>query len=205
MKRFISWHDYVNLYPRPKRFECDSYSRTIVQQFVERFCGCKCTYFSPSNQESCLDFNMYNVRSGKRFVCEIKDRWKYVSTAFYDHIIENVKLQSLLKRLQKGDGQYISLFTIYDDGVIKATSDIIKDLMGSKYTNAPSTTALDNHDYVGKDFILIKPTIRYYFCIYEDTDNPNKSNFYAHFDNEPINIQKLNEKLQAKEQTIALF
>ena len=205
MKRYIDWNEYTTIFPRETGFACDSYSRTIAQQFVERFCGCKCTYFSTPNQDSCLDFNMYNVRSGKRFVCEIKDRWKYVSTAFNDHIIENGKLQGLLKRLYKGEGEYISLFTIYDDGVIKATSDIIKDLLGHKHANAPATTALDNHDYVGKGFILIKPTIRYYFCIYEDTDNPNKSNFYVHFDNEPIDIQKLNEKLQVKEQTIALF
>lgn len=205
MQRFISWHDYVTLYPRPKRYECDFYSKTIAQQFVERFCGCKCTYFSTPNQDNCLDFNMYNVRSGKKFICEIKDRWGYVSTAFNDHIIENGKLQGLLKRIQKGEGDKISLFTIYDDGVIKATPDILQDLIGNKQTNAPTTTALENHNYIDKNFILIKPTIKYYFCIYEDTDNPNKSNFYVHFDNEPINIQKLNEKLQQSCQINALF
>lgn len=205
MKQYISWNDYVTKYPRPAGYDCDKYSKVIAEQFVQRYCNCECTYTSTSVEDNSCDFNMFNKESGKKYICEIKDRWTYKSTDYNDHVFEKGKLKDLIKRIKQGEAETISLFTIYDDGCMKITPDVLKSIMASKQTQAPTTTALLNHETKNKNFILIKPDQTFYFCIFEDTENPDKCNFYVHYDFKPIDIQKLNEGYEKSKQLVKLF
>lgn len=196
MKRYITWQEYLQIHPRDSRFNCDEHSKNIIQELVEKHCNCVCTYFSTPDIDCSLDFKMFSKATGKGFLCEIKDRWTYVSTSYSDHIIEKRKLNGLITRLNKGEGKHISLFTIYTDGVIKVTVDIIKNLIGYQNYIAPETTALENHDMTNKNFVLIKPDAKFYFCMLEDTDSMGNKTYKPYFQQyEPIDVKALNADL----------
>lgn len=201
MKRYITWSEYLKIHPRDTRYNCDEHSKNIIQEFVEKQCNCVCTYFSTPDVDCSLDFRMFSKSTGKCFLCEIKDRWSFISTAYSDHIIEQKKLKGLVARAQRGEGSGISLFSIYADGVIKVTANIIKNFI--KYQNyvAPSTTTLDNHDPENKTFVLIKPDIIIYFCMLEDTDPMGNKTYTPYFQQwTPIDVNALNADLASSYQ-----
>lgn len=68
---------------------------------------------------------MYSNLTGRKFVCELKDRWSFKSTDYNDHIFEKKKLNGLLRKIKNGEGERIALFSIYDDGVLKVTANVL--------------------------------------------------------------------------------
>lgn len=143
---------------------------------------------------------MYALKTNTRFGCEIKDRWNYTSKTFKDHVIETSKLNGLIYKVNTKEIDKVSLFTLYDDGVLKVTADLLNNLIGYQDTLAPTTTALENHDIINKEFVLIKPQTTKYFCIYEETDETNNVVRWSPlFSDNQINIKSLNEQLQRQE------
>lgn len=201
----MTWHDYVTKYPRPKSYDCDTYSKTIAQQFALKVCHCTCTYFSTSVENNSCDFDMYHNSNGRKFVCELKDRWSFKSTDFNDHIFEKGKLNGLIRKIKNGEGERIALFSVYDDGVLKVTANVLDQLIGFKQTYAPKTTALEDHRYVDKNFVLIKPQAQHYIYILDDDEETDKTKFSVLFTDKPQDIKKLNEQLEQSEKVQALF
>lgn len=205
MKRYMTWHEYVTKYPRPKRYDCDTYSKTIAQQYAAKICNCTCTYFSTSVENNSCDFDMYNNLTGRKFVCELKDRWSFKSTDYNDHIFEKKKLNGLLRKIKNGEGERIALFSIYDDGVLKVTANVLDQLIGFKQTYAPNTTALEDHTYINKNFVLVKPQALHYIYILDDDEEKDKTKFSVLFFDKPQDVKKLNEQLEQSEKVQALF
>lgn len=191
MRHYITWEEFTTKYPRKEQYDCDEYSKYIIKTYVERYTGCTCTYFSTSKEDSSLDFKMVN-KNGKTFLCEIKDRWDYKSTDFTDHMFEVSKLKGLVARKNNGEGDAMSLFSIYKDGVIKITANLEKNCMGTTNNKAPQTTALSDHNYVDKDFVLFKSDIKVFFCIGLEEDITGRKIYFPVFSDNKIDIQKLN-------------
>lgn len=203
MKRYIDWNEYTTIFPRETGFACDNYSRVIAQQLVEDFFKCTCTRFTIGRNSA--DFDMFSNLTGKTYVCEIKDRWNFASTDYNDHIFEDVKYTSLQAKAAKGEGEHISLFTIYKDGVIKITNKVDENIIDIRGTWAPKTTALNDHTPVPKNFVHIKPNMMLHFCILYDTDRLSTLDFQPIFSFDPIDVKKLNERLEKLNEIYQLF
>lgn len=193
MRKYLTWESFTTKYPRKDQFDCDEYSKFIIKTYVERYANCACTYFSTSKEDSSLDFKMTHNVTGRRFLCEIKDRWQYKSTDYSDHIFEMSKLKGLITRRNNGEGEIISLFSIYKDGVIKITVNVEKNCVGTTTNKAPQTTALSDHSYVDKDFVLFRPDATVHFCMGIDENADGSVTYFSVFSDKKIDIQKLND------------
>ena len=193
MRHYLTWEEFTKKYPRKDQYDCDEYSKLIIKTFVERYCGCTCTYFSTSKENSSTDFKMVNNTTGKTFLCEIKDRWNFNSTDYADHIFESGKLAGLMARKNRGEGQALSLFSIYKDGAFKMTANLEKNCLGTVDRRAPTTTALQDHSYKDKNFVLFKSDATKYFCICVDEKEDGTVLYFPVFSDSRLDVNKLNE------------
>ena len=192
MRHYLTWEEFTTKYPRAEQYDCDEYSKYIIKTYVERYCDCTCTYFSTSKENSSTDFKMVNKTTGKTFLCEIKDRWEYNSTDYTDHIIEIGKLKGLVDRKNRGEGQGLSLFSIYKDGVCKMTANLEKNCLGCVDKQAPATTALSDHSYTDKNFVLFKSDASVHFCIGVDEISDDTISYFPVFSDSEIDVNRLN-------------
>lgn len=145
-------------------YNSDELSRDIIAQFLEAQ-GCTNIHFTVGNDSTDIIATQPN---GEKTAFEIKDR-SFNSTKYNDHMIENIKYNSLLKRKQKGEFQHIYLISMFDDSIIFITKDIDKIYSTVSNKPCPVTTKLNNHKIVYKECRIFKPTnIRYIQIEIED-------------------------------------
>ena len=185
--QYLTYSDFTqNYFQRQERFDCDKLSRDIIKMFLITI-GIPESDITLTQGNNCSDINF--KRNDCMFLCEIKERYGYDSKAFNDHIVEKIKVQALVNKKKNYEKCKLSLFSLYNDGVIKITEDIEKNVLGIRKVTAPKTTMLDDNTMIEKDFVSIKPEKQVYFAIaYDSALNQYK----PVFSNQPIDVNKLN-------------
>ena len=185
--QYLTYSDFTrNYFQRQERYDCDKLSRGIIKMFLITI-GVPESDITLTEGNNCSDINF--KRGDYMFLSEIKERYGYNSNVFNDHIVEKIKVQALVNKKKNYEKCKLSLFSLYNDGVIKITEDIEQNVLGIRKVLAPKTTMLDDNTMIEKEFVSIKPEKQVYFVIaYDSTINQYK----PVFSNEPIDINKLN-------------
>ena len=185
--QYLTYSDFTrNYFQRQERYDCDKLSRNIIKMFLIAI-GVSEADITLTEGNNCSDINFKH--NDCMFLSEIKERYSYNSDAFTDHIVEKIKVQSLVNKKKNYEKCKLSLFSLYNDGVIKITEDIEKNVLGITKTFAPKTTMLDDNTMVEKEFVSIKPEKQVYFAIAFDS---NLNQYKPVFSMEPIDVNKLN-------------
>lgn len=174
MKEIVSWQKFTELYPRESGFDCDKLSRDIIKAFLQWGFGTLDVNVQFTIGNNCSDLYWESPKSGTKFIGEIKDRYTYTSNSFNDHIVEDIKVQSLAKKIKQGVAQQAAVFSIYSDGVIKITRDIFKQgsFLGQQNSACPRTTTLGDNTIIEKVLYRFKPDAQFYFqFLYDDETN----------------------------------
>lgn len=174
MKQQISWKQFLEMNPRQSGFDADYYSRIIVKSFLQWGFGTLDVDVEFTEGNNCSDLSWTSPKSGKKFLGEIKDRSGYDSKAFNDHIVEEIKVQSLARKIYNGVAEQASIFSIYNDGVLKLTRNIQGpgSFLGKQESPCPRTTTLGDNTIIQKTLYKFKPDNQFYFrFLYDDETN----------------------------------
>ena len=174
MKKVVTWSEFTELYPREYGFDCDKWSRIIIKYLLQWGFGTTNINVQFTEGNNCSDLSWVNPVKGTKLIGEIKDRYTYDSTAFNDHIVEDIKVKSLVNKIKKGLAVKAAIFSIYNDGVIKVTVDILKQgsFLGQQQSVCPITTTLGDNTPITKTLYKFRPDSQYYFRFqYDDETN----------------------------------
>ncbi len=187
MKQQISWKQFLEMNPRQSGFDADYYSRMIVKSFLQWGFGTLDVDVEFTEGNNCSDLSWTSPKSGKKCLGEIKDRSGYDSKAFNDHIVEEIKIQSLARKIQNGVAEQASIFSIYNDGVLKLTRNIQSpgSFLGKQQSVCPRTTTLGDNTPILKTLYKFKPDAQFYFRFIYD----NETNRYQiQFSDKPFEV-----------------
>ena len=187
MKKVVTWSEFTELYPRESGFDCDKWSRVIIKSLLQWGFGTTNINVQFTEGNNCSDLSWENPVKGTKLIGEIKDRYTYDSTAFNDHIVEDIKVKSLVNKIKKGLAAKAAIFSIYNDGVIKVTVDILKQgsFLGQQQSVCPRTTTLGDNTPITKTLYKFRPDSQYYFRFWYD----DETNLYTpEFSNKPFEL-----------------
>lgn len=181
----LNYKEYTQAHQRQNGYDSDTVSRFVIRQMLE---GYGCTNIIETSGNVSYDL-LATLPDGSKAAFECKDR-EIDSTKYGDHMIEDVKLQSLIKRKQKGEFDHIHLISIFEDSVIFFTKDI--DLAQYVVTNKPCpvTTKCANNNIIIKQCNLYKPTSVRFLEI--NIENKVES---FHFSDKPFTHEQENHPL----------
>lgn len=174
MKKYVTWSEFLEANPRQEKFDCDIWSRLVVKSFLQWGFGTLDVDVEFTEGNNCSDLSWISPKSGKKFLGEIKDRSGYDSKAFNDHIVEEIKVQSLARKIYNGVAEQASIFSIYNDGVLKLTRNIQGQgsFIGKQESPCPRTTTLGDNTIIQKTLYKFKPDNQFYFrFVYDDETN----------------------------------
>ncbi len=181
----LNYKEYTQIHQRKSGYDSDTISRYIIQEMLKGYGVSNIIETQGNNSTDLIGI----LPNGIKAAFEIKDR-ECPSTKYNDHMIESIKLQSLIKRKQKNEFQQIFLISIFEDSTIYITKDI--DTINYTKTNkpCPTTTKLNNHKLIYKEVCIYKPTdIRYLEINIKDKIE------YLHFSDTPFNNIQSNKPL----------
>lgn len=194
MKRtFVNWYDFV-LYIEKTETDSQLLSRFIAQYCVEWINCIRNEKLSKSNNSSigysdneAISWHSDDIDG--RIVAIVKDKSKYSSTTYNDHMIEKDELNKYVELIQKPHAKEkrISLLSVYNDGVIKFTKDIL--------SKASITQVFNNPNNPSESLICYNPDMFIYFyveLIENDVDNNEKYQWTLHYSFEPVDVEMLN-------------
>lgn len=174
MKKYITWSEFTETNPRESGFDCDKWSRVVIKSFLQWAYNTLDIDVDFTEGNNCSDLSWISPKSGKKYIGEIKDRYTYDSNSFNDHIVEEIKVQSLARKIHNNVAEQAGIFSIYNDGVIKVTKDIQGpgSFLGKQQSACPRTTTLGDNTIIQKTLYKFKPDAQYYFrFVYDDEYN----------------------------------
>ena len=181
----LNYKEYTQAHQRQNGYDSDTVSRFVIRQMLE---GYGCTDIQDSIGNVSYDL-IATLPDGSKAAFEIKDR-EINSTKYNDHMIESIKLQSLIKRKQNGEFDHIHLISIFEDSVIFLTKDIDTTQYTVSNKPCPTTTKLANNEVIMKQCNVYKPTcIRYLEINIKDRVE------HFHFSDKPFTSEQENHPL----------
>lgn len=198
MKKIITYAELLQrMQPNLKTgYDFDYISRQIVvtwlRQNAAKFNIAEVTETSGRNPADII----VKLTNDKCIAVECKDR-QFPSTQYGDCVVEDIKIQSLRRHIQKGEYARAHLITLFSDGVMAIAPDI-----QAEHTDSRVQTSLCNYQTMvnpqaryktEKNLVSFQQSLKYYFAFALD-DNGKYSII---FETEPINFQKVSTQLNS--------